>query len=435
MSDLADFALTQTLLSRQPIVDRQEVLVGYEISLQGGAEGAKANQAEDEKEAKDAKDACRLSDSLRAPMLVSAAYAELGIRSALGRNVAYLRISADFLHDDAIEALPPDAVVLELAFADAPDARTLERCRALRDRRYSLGLADYAGLDERSTPLLNLVDVVVVDIRAHDLARLSDLVGPLAHLPLRLMAQGVETQAALAHCRSIGFHLFQGHCFARPEIVSGRRLSASQGALIQLINLAGRDVDTARIEDAIKREPALAVNLLRIVNSVGFGAVRRIASLRHAITLLGRRQLQRWLQLLLMAPAGSSPDLGRSPLLQVAALRGRMMEILIETSRPGNRELADLSFITGIMSMMPLALGLPLAEIFEQITLDTEVVQALSGHAGVLGETLALIECFDAEDAAGCERLLAQETLSGVDYGVLNACLIESLRWVNGGDE
>lgn len=417
---LSDFSLTNTLLGRQPIVDRQEALVGYEIALQDGDRPGNADPS---------------GDTARAAMLVSAAYAELGIRSALGRNLAYLRVTADFLHDDAIEALPSDGVVLELALSQAPDARTLERCRALRDRRYSLALADYAGLDERSTPLLNLVDVVLIDIRRHAAAELKDLTGPLARLPLRLMAQGVQTHAELTHCRTLGFHLFQGHCFARPEIISGRRLSASQGALIQLINLASRDADTGRIEEAIKREPALAVNLLRIVNSVGFGVARRIASLRHAITLLGRRQLQRWLQLLLIAPTGSSPDISRSPLLQVAALRGRMMEMLVETSQPGNRELADLSFITGIMSMMPVALGLPLAEIFEQIALDAEVVQALSSHAGVLGETLALLECFDAEDAAGCERLFKQASLSAIDQGVLNTCLVESLRWVNAGAE
>ncbi|MFZ4534671.1 EAL and HDOD domain-containing protein [Propionivibrio sp.] len=239
----------------------------------------------------------------------------------------------------------------------------------------------------------------------------------------------------MERCKKIGFRLFQGHFFAHPEIVSGRRLSASQAGLIQLINLASGDSETVRIEEGIKHEPALAINLLRIVNSVGHGLSRRTTSLRHAITLLGRRQLQGWLQLLLMTPAGKTPDASRSPLLQVAALRGRMMEMLIGQSHPRDGKLADQAFITGIMSMMPAALGLPMNEIFEQITLEPEVMEALSSHAGMLGKTLALLECFDADDGQGCDVLLGQLHNVDLDRGTLNTCLMDSLRWVNGNTE
>jgi EAL and modified HD-GYP domain-containing signal transduction protein len=111
------------------------------------------------------------------------------------------------------------------------------------------------------------------------------------------------------------------------------------------------------------------------------------------------------------------------------------MEMLVEYgSHPRDTALADQAFITGIMSMMPVALGLPMDEIFAQIALEPEVMQALSSHAGILGQTLALLECFDAEDAAGCALLLDQMRDTGIDRGQLNACLMEALRWVNGSD-
>ena len=389
---MSESSINEALLSRQPILDTLQELIGYELTLQPATDtnvpSAHARS--------------------RAAMLVCAAYAELGLRSALGRSMAFLQVDPVFLHDDAIEALPSDTVVLELHIDAVPDEFTLERCRTLRDRRYSLALANYTGLDERSRPLLTMLDVVKIDIRQHDESMLGELAGPLARLPFKLLAQGVETREEMLRCQKIGFQLFQGHYFARPEIVSGRRLSASQTSLIHLINLAGRDADTDKIEEGIKHEPALAVNLLRIVNSVGFGLSRRIGSLRHAITVLGRRQLQRWLQLLLMTPSGMTADTRRSPLLQVAALRGRMMEMLIKYAGRHERNMADQAFITGIMSMMPAALGLPMEEIFEQIALEPEVMLALSSHAGTLGEILTLLECFDADDVEGCERVLDQ---------------------------
>src|ERR1035437_5569862 len=153
---MSELAINKSLLSRQPILDTQQNLVGYELSLLSVPEAR---------------------DRSHAATLVCATYAELGIRSALGRNIAYLRVDLDFLHDDAIEALPPDAVVLELVLDTVPDERTLTRCRALRERRYSLALADYAGLDERSRPLLTMLDVVKIDIRHYDEAQLNELAG------------------------------------------------------------------------------------------------------------------------------------------------------------------------------------------------------------------------------------------------------------------
>lgn len=416
---MTESGLQEALLSRQPVLDEQEELVGYGIALQPAPPSTTGTSS-------------LADDNSRAATLVCAAYAELGIRTAIGRNKAFLCVNLSFLHDDAIEALPPSSVVLELTLDGVPDERTIERCRTLRERRYSLALADYSGLDERSGPLLTLLDVIKIDIRQHD-ETLSALASPLVKLPLKLLAQGVNTREDMERCKRIGFRLFQGYYFARPEIISGRRLSPSQAGLIQMINLAGQDVDTSKIEEGIKHEPALAVNLLRIVNSVGFGLTQRVSSLHHAIVILGRRQLQRWLQLLLMTPAGKSPDASRSPLLQVAALRGRMMEMLIEHNHPQDRKLADQAFITGIMSMMPAALGLPMIEIFEQITLEAEVMQALSLHSGNLGQTLELLECFDADDAKGCDRLLVQ--FPKLDRGALNTCLIEALRWVNANNE
>ena len=400
------------LLTRQPILDLQEELVGYAISLRATPDDAPTGK-------------------IRSATLICAAYAEFGLRTALGPSKAFIPADTAFLLDDAIEALPPEAVVIELTLDAPPDNTTLERCRTLRDRRYKLALDNYGGLDDRSGPLLGLVDIVKIDTTQTSPAGLAELAGPLAKLPMQLMATGVDSQDKMQRCRALGFHLFRGYYFARPELISGRRLSASQAGLIQLINLAGRDADSGEIEEGIKREPALAINLLRIVNSAGYGMTRRITSLRNAITILGRRQLQRWLQLLLMAPAGKTADLGRSPLLQVAALRGRMMELISAQRHSRDARLAEQAFITGIMSMMPAALGLPLAEILEQIVLDPEVASALSGRGGALGQSLALLESFDNEDIPSCDRLMTEIACPSLTRQALNASLAEALRWLN----
>jgi hypothetical protein len=246
------------------------------------------------------------------------------MRSALGNTSAYIGVDADFLQQEAIELLPPPGVVLELLSTAHPKKPTLTRCHALVERGYSLALTNYQGIDDRSRPLLPLVSVVKIDLHHADQARLEELAGSLRQAAAQAAGAGLSTATSRWRCRNLGFALFQGRYFAHAEIVSGRRLSAAHATLIRLCNLVGRDVDTAVIEDAFKHEPALTLNLLRIVNSVGrLGnrSTQPVTSLRHAITLLGRRQLQRWLSLLLLAPGNQATIRSTRPFAAAAGRR------------------------------------------------------------------------------------------------------------------
>ena len=409
MSAPDDNNLRELLLGRQPIIDLKQELVGYELLF---------------RTTQPARSTGRVNATAA---VVCGAFAELGIAGALGPYQGFINADAAFLQDDALQLLPAGAVVFELNIDGAPDEALLARCRTLRERGYTLALSDYRGLDARSTPLLPLVNIVKVDVRQTAPEELPHIAGSLARLPLKLLAEKVETREEMECCRSAGFHLFQGYYFARPTIVAGRQLSSSQLGLIRLINLVARDADTMELEASFKREPGLTVNLLRLVNSVGNGLGRRVDSLRQAVTILGRRQLTRWLQLLLMAsPAdGSAPE--RNPLLQLAALRGRLMELMV--ARAGQTRLGEAAFLTGIMSLMPAALGLPMSEILSQITVSDEVGNALQDHEGELGKLLQLVECFDADESASCDALLAE--IDGLDRESLSALLTEALTWIH----
>lgn len=402
--------LREIFLARQPILDRDQAIVAYELRFPRGGRPVDAERT--------------------VAAVVCAAFGELGIAHALGSARAFIEVDSAFLHDDAVESLPPAGVVLELKSIDPPDEATLARCRALKERGYALSLASYRGPDDRALALLPLLDLVRIDVRAYGDAALSELAGALLPLPVRLLAEGVETREQRERCHAIGFHLFQGYYFARPVVVSGRQLSATQLGLIRLINVIARDAETAEIEDAFKHEPGLTINLLRLVNSVGAELPTRVTSLRHAVTLLGRRQILRWLQLLLMAAPEGDADVSRNPLLQLAALRGRLMEVLAGKRRRGDRRQGDLAFLAGIMSLMPAALGLPMDEILAQLAVAPEVRDALQGKETELGQLLALSERCDENDAEGCDALLAKIG-HGFDRLTLNTGLAEALRWIH----
>ena len=273
-----------------------------------------------------------------------------------------------------------------------------------------------------------LVEIIKIDIQPLTRVELMQLVIKLKPQGKILLAEKVDSREQMEQCLKLGFTLFQGYYFAKPTIIAGKKLDHSQISLMKLMGLLLSDADTGEIEEALKPEPGLTVNLLRMTNSVGAGSTEIITSLRHAITVLGRRQLQRWLQLLVFA---SGKQGGASnPLLLMAATRGRLMELMAEEISAGDNAFVDQAFMVGIMSLMPALIGLPIEEIIAPLGLPEEVQKALSAKQGRLGEMLSVTEACETGDLTALTENLKQ--LHGLGAKALNRAQAQSLLWANG---
>lgn len=408
---MSEEAADQLFLGRQPILDREQRLFAYELLFRNG----KRNAAE-------------VTDGVQATATVIAnAFAELGVEAALGNCRGFINVDEQFLFSDMLELLPRQSVVLEILETVPPTPAVVERCKALKAAGFTLALDDVIQLSPEFAELLSLVDVVKVDIQPLSRIELMQLAIKLKPLGKQLLAEKVDSREQMEQCLKLGFTLFQGYYFAKPTIIAGKKLDHSQMSLMKLMGLLLSDAETAELEEALKPEPGLTVNLLRMTNSVGSGSSETISSLRHAITVLGRRQLQRWLQLLVFASgnqAGSS-----NPLLLLAATRGRLMELLAGEKRPGDNSFADQAFMTGIMSLMPALVSLPITEIIAPLGLADSMRDALCGGSGELGALLRLAE---ASESGDLETLASRlDELPGLGPKALNRAQTQALQWAN----
>jgi EAL and modified HD-GYP domain-containing signal transduction protein len=403
-------SLREVFLGRQPILDKHQALAGYELLFRTTANGD--NPVGDPRAA--------TAD------VVCKAFAQLGLPNVLGLVRAFINVDASFLSEDVIELLPKDMVVFEVDVAALTDPAAVARCRELKEHGYQFVISGLTAVTETLRPLLDLATYLKVDVNSMPVDQLQSVAAELKTTRRTLVACRVESQNQMELCALLGFQLFQGYYFAKPDIIEGRTLDASTQGLFRLIQLIAEEAEVNEIEAAFRTEPALVVNLLRLTNSVGVGARVRISSVRHAITVIGRRQLQRWLQLLLFSRGAQG--FARNPLMQYAALRGRFMELLAEKLFPAYREMRDPAFITGLMSIMPAALGMTMANILTQITVDNEVRIALLERAGALGEVLALTERYDDNDVAGVQEVLSRHP--GLHIGFLADVLAKALQWV-----
>ena len=364
-------------LARQPILDRNGALFGYELLFRASATGP-----------------ANIDTDMAATANVIAHAAHLGLEKVIGDAQGFLNVDAEVLMSDIFVFLPRDKLVLEIVDTMPVTSAIVERVGALTSHGFRFSLSDVMSEKPEVQQVLPMVEFIKLDMRDMAPSALLQLAGTVKQSGKKLLAEKVETREEYETCMDLGFDYFQGFYFAKPAVMKGRKLSPSQLAVLELMTLITSDADNIEIERAVKRDVTLALNLLRLVNTPGLGTGYRIDSLSQALMVLGRRQLQRWLQIMLYAePARRGQSM--TPLLMLATTRGRMLELLAKKLRPSQRNIADVAFTVGIMSLMDTLFDMPMEEIVQQIPVIDEVSDALLHRSGFFGELLHLAECIE----------------------------------------
>jgi EAL and modified HD-GYP domain-containing signal transduction protein len=348
-----------------------------------------------------------------------------GLTRVLGDHDAFLHVDPEALLNDTVHGLPQDRVVLTLMESEVAPAALINRMQELRAQGFRFAL-NVRHDSEEVHVLLPLVDTIRIDIRGQgpdDVAALCRLFQAQGKL---LLAENVDTRADFMHCLLAGFHLFQGYHFAQPDLDPQKKLGPSQHAIIELMALLASDAESAEIEHCVKSDASLGLKLLRFANTPAI-STHRIESLRQALMVVGRNQLQRWLQLLLYADSLASVH-GMLPLLSLAATRGRLLELTAQRLKPLNRGVADTAFTVGIMSLMETLFSLPLPDILRQLPVVDEVRDALLTRTGFFGDLLKLAEYSEWVNHDGSDLLAVMQRLR-LSHSELYALQLAAFEW------
>ena len=293
------------------------------------------------------------------------------------------------LTDSLLELMPPNRVVLAIAGAGLADDGAGQRVAALHEEGYRI-LVD--GPPAPGARLPATLRAVAADCAAAapPPESLLPMFGP--HL-----AHQVGSAARFAQCLQAGFAWISGDWPLHPLPSSEKNDGTSRKRLLALLGLLARDADTRELETLLKQDPALSFHLLKLVNSAAFALSVPITSFAQAINVLGRRQLQRWLQLLLYAR--QQDDGLANPLLPLAAVRAAQMEALCK-ARGGDRDEQDMAFMVGVFALLDVLFAMPMEDIVGALNLAPEAAGALLRRDGPLGAMLALAESGRADHAA-----------------------------------
>lgn len=290
---------------------------------------------------------------------------------------AFINCTQDLLVKGGITLLPPQQTVVEVLETVPPVDVVIAACARLRTAGYTIALDDYVANDPRE-PLMPLAHIIKVDFERTTPAERAALVKQFGTSHRHMLAEKVETCEQFAKALHDGFVYFQGYFFRRPEVLKAREIPANQVNYLRMLKAVSSDeMDIRELETLIKGEASVLYRLLRYLNSPMFGMRNEIHSIRHALAILGEREIRRWIRLVALVSAGQSKT---SDLLLSALVRARFCE-LISGNVP--RKQSDF-FLVGMLSLMDAILEIPMAELLEKVALDQDTKSVLSGAGGTL---------------------------------------------------
>jgi EAL and modified HD-GYP domain-containing signal transduction protein len=394
--------LERIFVARQPIFDTKMKVWGYELLYRHAAGVGEAV----------------IPDGDMATSQVIADGVTLGRTGLSPDEKTLVNFPSNLLLEGFGFALPPESCIIEILETVSPTPEILAALGKLKHAGYTLALDDFVGQPEL-VPLLELADIVKVDVLATPENELAGLTAKLRDGKRTLLAEKVEDQAMLKKTQDLGFALFQGYFFQKPELVKGRKMSSSQISKLKLLKeLADEDYDTTEVSRIIETDLSLSYRLLRYINSASFGRREPIESIHQAIMILGQRNLSKWMQAVLMSDLNPTPK-GRE-LVFMSVKRAKFLEMVGRALRvPPARP--DTLFVLGLFSLLDSLLGQPMAEVIKGLPLSADISDALQGGNNEVGQLLNLAQDMEHADWKDAQQYLAALELPARTASVLNA--------------
>ena len=394
-------ATREVVVGRQPIVDVAGRLVGYELLYRStGAPPGVLTGAQ-----------------MTAEVLLGAL--TIGVDQLVGDKLLFCNADRAVLLGDTPVALAPDRTVIEVLETVVLDEDVLAGCRELVANGFQLALDDFVWVDG-AEELLDLAWVVKIDVLAQSREEVVELVRRCAGHDVLLLAEKVETAEQLAWAREVGFDLFQGYVIERPAQVRGRALPASTTAHLRLaVHVLLDEVDFDQIEEILRREPGLVVQLLQMAARGGDHGLRReVRTIREALVLLGSVRVRQWIALTLLQEHRST----NTESVFTSLVRAKACELL---ARPVLGSGAEAAFTAGLLSALDLLLGVPVEELVDALDLDSGLKQVAFERVGHVGALVSQVAAFQDDLARGFP-VPADPTLS--DPSIADA-VSEAIGW------
>ncbi len=397
----------EVYVARQPIFDKSKKIHAYELLFRNSMENVFPDIDGDTATSK------VLSDS----------FFTIGIENLTGSRKAFINFTQDLLVKRVPMMFPSERIVIELLEDVKANGNVVKTCKELKDKGYEIALDDF-NYESKLVPLINLANIIKLDIRSLSRVDVIKNVKKLSKYNVNLLAEKVESYEEFKRAEKIGFTLFQGYFFCKPEIMEGKDIPSPQLNLLEIMAEANReDFEFHKLEKVISRDVAISYKLMQYINSAYFKRVEEISSIGQAIVMLGEMRLRRFISLIAMAKlAADKPE----ELIKTSIIRAKFCELIgnAVNSQANTSEL----FTLGLFSLIDAIMDDAMENVMARLPLVEAIKEPLIKGTGQLSNYLKLAIAYEGADWNGVSEAAGA---LGLDEDLLPHYFTEALGWAD----
>mgnify|MGYP003563554486 CR=1 FL=1 len=390
-------------VARQPIFDKNKHIYAYELLFRDGT----ANHVPD------------IGGDEATTTLLANTFFTIGMDTLAGGRKLFINYTQNLLEKKIPLLLSKETTVIEILEDVKPCPALIDACEQMAAHGYTIALDDFVYLPELE-PLIAMASILKIDFRLSSRAAIDGYVKQLTRSNLCLLAEKVETHDEFDAAREMGFELFQGYFFCKPEIIRGHEIQGSQLNLMMIMAQINSDTFSCdELEKLIVRDMGISYKLFKYLNSAFFARVSRVASVKQALVYLGEKEIRRFVSLLAMSRLAEGKP---TELVRAACIRGKFCELL--GTEAHEQTPPSEMFTLGLFSLIDAVMDQPMEKILGELPLSGPITRALVDAKGRLAGYIELVRSYENGRWDRVARLsralnLNEKTLPGL---YLQAC-------------
>ena len=302
-----------------------------------------------------------------------------------------------------------------------PVSMYTDRIRELREFGYHFAMRNLpVHCYEDYAPILSQMDYILIDCQKIDAVKASFYFRKL-YPDICICASNIpdmDTFGKLSPAETIS--LFEGTFFRMPVTRGEHKVSPLKINYISLLNLIEEDdFDLTKAADIISQDTALIISLLRLANTRSFNS--EITSVRVAVSMLGQKDLTRWIQTTVIEKLCSDKP---NELMRLSLLRAKFAENLAPVFGMAMR--SQELFLTGLFSILDIILDCSMEEALSMVRVSGKIRTALLEQTGSLAEVLHFIVKYES---AEWQEVSRQLVLKNIEIPDVSHAWVSSLQW------
>ncbi len=367
----------EVFVARQPIFDKKLEVWAYELLFRSGLDNFYEN----------------LDGDQASSRVISNSFLLIGMDELTEGKMAFINFTRNLLVGEFISALPKELVAVEILENVEPDEEVIAACKSLKQLGYLLVLDDFV-FEDKFQPLIELADIIKVELINLEVEEIKSLVQEFISRGVKFLAEKVETREEFDRALEMGYSYFQGYFFSKPVIVSGQDIPSSKLNYLQILQEIHRpELEFDHLDDIVKREVSLSYKLLKLTNSAAFGFRNKVNSIRHALIILGKDEIKKWVSIIALSAMGDDKP---AELVMNSLIRARFCELMAPGLRMKEQS-SDL-FLMGMFSLIDALVDRPISEILEELPISEDIKVALLGGENRFGDVYESVLAYERGD-------------------------------------